>query len=382
MLCNISHNSTKADHMEDDSRNNEDGPRLSCMTCHVLMSNREEHTTHHKSDFHRFNLKRKMVDLPPVTQEVFEAKVDALKPGENKNNEDLSCSACRKQFNTSNTYRQHLESKKHKDNVTKEQASDQPKSKGKAPSNQPEAEKIPDNETEEEKEAREDREFEERVKNAPKLTLEDCLFCSEQRDYEANLKHMATYHGFFIPDMDYMVDLPGLIAYLGQKLSIGNVCLYCDRYFGSLQAVRHHMADVGHCKLSYDGDAMLEYDDFYDFENATDIPDIDANIAEEGEYSLKLANGKVLGHRSLQVYYKQVYKVPETREVVLANQNLSKQYKALGWHDQGSAQSRAEMRAGTRQTLGMNKRQVQMGLRSNWLWRFRNENITQRNSGR
>lgn len=49
--------------------------KFSCMTCHVVMDTADEHKAHHKSDFHRFNLKRKMINLQPVTQEQFNTKV-------------------------------------------------------------------------------------------------------------------------------------------------------------------------------------------------------------------------------------------------------------------------------------------------------------------
>lgn len=79
---------------------------------------------------------------------------------------------------------------------------------------------------------------------------------------------MAKAHGFFIPDIEYLKDLPGLIEYLGQKVSIGYVCLYCNgkgRTFNSMQAVQDHMREVSHCKILYDESDAGEYDDFYDF---------------------------------------------------------------------------------------------------------------------
>ncbi|KAF8471429.1 hypothetical protein DFH94DRAFT_847400 [Russula ochroleuca] len=34
-------------------------------------------------------------------------------------------------------------------------------------------------------------------------------------------------HSFFIPDTEYLVDPTGLIAYLGEKVAVGDVCIYC-----------------------------------------------------------------------------------------------------------------------------------------------------------
>jgi len=80
---------------------------------------------------------------------------------------------------------------------------------------------------------------------------------------------MSIGHSFFIPDADYLVDITGLIAYLGEKIAVGNVCIYCGgkgRQFRTLDAVRKHMIDKGHCKIAYDNEhERLEISDYYDF---------------------------------------------------------------------------------------------------------------------
>ena len=56
--------------------------------------------------------------------------------------------------------------------------------------------------------------------------------------------------------------------FLGEKVGVGNICLYCNEKgppFYSLQAVRSHMNSKGHCKLFTEGDAVLEFADFYSF---------------------------------------------------------------------------------------------------------------------
>jgi len=55
---------------------------------------------------------------------------------------------------------------------------------------------------------------------------------------------MTSEHSFFIPDIEYLIDIEGLIKYLGEKISIANVCLYCNergKAFYSLEAVQKHM---------------------------------------------------------------------------------------------------------------------------------------------
>jgi pre-60S factor REI1 len=58
------------------------------------------------------------------------------------------------------------------------------------------------------------------------------------------MKHMTEAHSFIIPDIEFLVDLRGLIEYLGEKVSVKNMCLYCNgkgRGFQSLDAVQKHM---------------------------------------------------------------------------------------------------------------------------------------------
>jgi len=59
-----------------------------------------------------------------------------------------------------------------------------------------------------------------------------------------NMHHMTIAHSFFIPDIEFLVDVEGLIQYLGEKISIGNVCLSCNgrgKGFHTLEAVQKHM---------------------------------------------------------------------------------------------------------------------------------------------
>jgi pre-60S factor REI1 len=86
---------------------------------------------------------------------------------------------------------------------------------------------------------------------------------------------MSTAHSFFVPDADYLIDITGLITYLGEKIAVGNVCIYCNgkgREFRTLDAVRKHMVDKSHCKIAYDTEnERLEVSNYYDF--STSYPD-------------------------------------------------------------------------------------------------------------
>jgi len=58
-----------------------------CITCRVMFADKdgnegraaELQKEHYKTDWHRYNLKRKVADLPPVTAENFQQRVLAQK---------------------------------------------------------------------------------------------------------------------------------------------------------------------------------------------------------------------------------------------------------------------------------------------------------------
>lgn len=59
------------------------------------------------------------------------------------------------------------------------------------------------------------------------LGIEECLFCSSiSSSLENNINHMSVKHGFFLPDADYLVDVEGMVTYLGmffQKFILSEV---------------------------------------------------------------------------------------------------------------------------------------------------------------
>eukprot|EP01132_Coremiostelium_polycephalum_P005429 gene5429-6773_t len=318
-----------------------DEDKFTCISCRIFFTTAEGQRTHYKSELHRFNLKRKVFDLPPVTESVFNAKVDAIKKEEDKTNqgpEILECRICDKTFSSEGPHKQHLQSKKHKDNVA---AGVPEKIRNRKPKEvkKPEEDEDKEPETIEEAEAR----LADKIKNAVQLPIEMCIFCNHKSEtLEANVSHMAKVHSFFIPDVEYLSDLPGFIRYLSDKVSIGNICLYCNgkgRTLKSREAVLKHMQDLSHCKLLYDTDEdMEEYVEFYDFsssypDDGTD-PDQELVVSRPNiivsEHEVTLPDGTTIGHRDYAIYYKQKYAPPNKRLEFI--QRVVGQYKQLGWH--------------------------------------------------
>ncbi len=88
----------------------------SCLSCRVSFIDSELQRNHYKSDWHRYNLKRKVAELPPITRELFTEKLAQQKSQAEDEKKDTSkfCNVCSKSFSNMNAYTNHMNSKKHK----------------------------------------------------------------------------------------------------------------------------------------------------------------------------------------------------------------------------------------------------------------------------
>nr|XP_020145605.1 zinc finger protein 622 isoform X2 [Microcebus murinus] len=422
-----------------------------CITCRVAFRDAEIQRAHYKTDWHRYNLRRKVANMAPVTAEGFQERVRAQRAVAEQESKGSAtyCTVCSKKFASFNAYENHLKSRRHVelekkavqavnrkvemmneknlekglgvDSVDKDamnaaiqqaikaQPSMSPKKTPPAsteestssvavaaggrvtherdPTEKPprlqwfeqQAKKLAKQQEEgseeeedldeddwedidsdeelecEDTEAMEEHEAEEeKAGESPPLgaiPIRDCLFCSHHSSsLVKNVAHMTKVHGFFIPDIEYLSDLKGLIKYLGEKVGVGKICLWCNekgKSFYSTEAVQAHMNDKSHCKLFTDGDAALEFADFYDFrssypdhkegEDATESEELpsEKNLEYNDEtMELILPSGARVGHRSLMRYYKQRFGL--SRAVTVAKNQKAvgrvlQQYRALGW---------------------------------------------------
>ena len=331
-----------------------------CLSCQVAFTTAQDQRKHMTSDWHRYNLKRKVADLPPVPFNVFASKLQQIQSIPTVEASEFECIVCKKSYNSQNSYFSHLESKKHKENALKNPILDSVD----AESSKEKSENVLKKTNWQEKllsatsEAELDALLKEKESESVILKSNDCLFCpTSSESLEDNVDHMTRVHSFFIPDIEYLVDLQGLLEYLGRKISVANVCIYCNgkgRAFYALDAVRDHMISKGHCKIQYEDDADLEIAEFYDFSDTWEDleEDIQSEILEE-EYEfvtqsstnqkemksaeisqdgsqLMLPNGLLAGHRSLRIYYKQNLKPVRERDSGMIHRLKSK-YKSLGY---------------------------------------------------
>ena len=368
-------------------------PMFTCITCRVSFADSDIQRRHYKTDWHRYNLKRKVAEMPPVTAEVFQQKVLAQKAEveaqQQSKTKSLHCQLCNKTFSSENAHSNHLSSKKHKDleankakkqgsMITESQLSNNFKRKDSKETDQQNtesenAESLSHNGDDDDDD---DDDIEEDT-----LEVTDCLFCPHHSvSLEENLKHMTRSHSFFIPDLEYVVDLKGLVTYLCEKVGMGNMCLYCNdkgKSFFSLEAVQSHMVDKGHTKMNYEGDAVLEYADFYDFSSS--YPDYNPDEENEGDeiqgrdgtlavneqtLELCLPSGAKIGHRNMRHIYKQNLP-PERSHHSKVIQSIMADYKALGWHGTIASAARQKVKDVRLRNVQQAKRNVDISVKAN-----------------
>lgn len=197
---------------------------FTCLTCNVIFTNSQEHRTHYNSEWHRYNLHRKISKLPPVTCETFQNKSTVYRKdniNETKEKQNKKCEICRKKFSSEKQYNNHIVSKNHKKKMEER-------------SNVAVCSKSTTN-TEDKMEVETDSDIESLDSNEWLDDLEnpiernDCLFCDHHsRNVIRNLKHMMVEHSFFVPDLEYCIDLKGFLLYLGEKIYNEYKCIWCN----------------------------------------------------------------------------------------------------------------------------------------------------------
>ena len=83
----------------------------------------------------------------------------------------------------------------------------------------------------------------------------DCIFCNEKMD----LHHLSSKH-CFPPFREECVDVQGLIDCVTDIVQKGN-CVFCGQHFSSPESAKQHMIDMGHGKLNLE--QFETYEPFY-----------------------------------------------------------------------------------------------------------------------
>ncbi|KFA50954.1 hypothetical protein S40293_02501 [Stachybotrys chartarum IBT 40293] len=306
-----------------------------CNTCQVAYRNIDLQKGHMKSDWHRYNLKRRVASLPPISADTFTEKVLQARAASDaqagKALFERSCASCSKTYYSENAYQNHLSSQKHRNNETAgghpledettsvisstfslgeplAQSHTTLESNLKEHSSIPEDGTAPKNEPTDGALTRSTTES-----NTPSLetivsvdaatpipatdtesvwSVKTCIFCNyDSPSASLSAHHMERFHGMFIPEKPFLVDLDGLISHLQRRVRERHQCVYCSKFKSTAFAVQTHMRDKGHCKIPFSTEKeQLDIGDFYDFRGTySDGGESDTDSSEDDHGGAKLA---------------------------------------------------------------------------------------------
>jgi pre-60S factor REI1 len=201
-----------------------------CNSCNYEVSNESERTTHYRSQWHRYNVKRKVQGMPPVAQDVFNKKLAALTtiskpdgsvssgdsadenaalrkyakskaaPKSATENASYKCKLCGNDFKTKAALENHTNSKKHRKALA---LADLSARKLNDPSYLADPirviQKTLDSNPAQE-EVKEDFFDPDNYESKDALPVGSCLFCPKKfEQIEESLVHMSSEHGFIVP---------------------------------------------------------------------------------------------------------------------------------------------------------------------------------------
>lgn len=386
-----------------------------CINCAVAFKDPDMQRDHYKTDWHRYNLKRKVAELAPVTLAQFNVRLEKQKQAVSEENSKAVagkvgyCVACSKNFSTEKAYVNHVKSRKHleaqeafdkRSDINREELTNNRKNRRLEREAEAEAAAEKQRQLEEEEDMMEADDDDEEIEEVDSdewdedddseegdpIPATDCLFCSHHSaSLDKNVVHMTSSHSFFLPDADYIVDLEGLLGYLGAKVGQGHMCLWCNdkgKAFRDTPAVQKHMADKGHFKILHDPTTLAEFADFYDYTssypegavpNDDDAEDgdveVDVDRIDDAGYELVLPSGARIGHRSLMRYYRQG--APAERSLAVRNGHVGRAglsngvlgvYRSYGWVGSGLTPSQVKAKAADLKFMRRVQQKAWMGL--------------------
>lgn len=219
------------------------GKQATCICCRIKCDSVELQRGHFKTEWHLYNLKRRICNLEPIDLDSFNEIQGSLPENQDDETTSIYSLPSLRDIKYNPTGLQ--------DDDTITLGDDW-------------SEINEDEFVDEDYEVGEIDELLERV-----VKPDTCLFCDKKSsNCKNNVSHMNQLHGFFIPEEKYVIDIESLLMYLGFKVGAGATCLWCNKQFASLHGVRLHMLYKSHCKILYDQEkAIEEFKDFYDYTN-------------------------------------------------------------------------------------------------------------------
>lgn len=313
-------------------------PLYTCNTCGLSFPTTDLQRLHMKTEWHRYNLKRRVAQLPPISAEVFSEKIleqqaqqkleeESARSSKNgkpksqnrqKTKKDLRLEEKERRRQAAAQVSEHILRQKsknssarspsvdsisavsstfslgdpvHHENTDDESLQDFSDAETKSIATETETEDI-DEDSDEELDDVERHIKQKLARNKPIPPTHCFMTDKEFPSVEENAAHLFKEYGMFIPEREYLKDLEGLMTYLGEKIGLGNMCLYCNFEARTLEAVRAHMLAKGHLKIPYETmDQKLEISDFYDFRSSYKKPSSSSSTAEDADTTMKEGDG-------------------------------------------------------------------------------------------
>uniref|UniRef100_A0A7S1BI44 ZN622/Rei1/Reh1 zinc finger C2H2-type domain-containing protein n=1 Tax=Corethron hystrix TaxID=216773 RepID=A0A7S1BI44_9STRA len=256
-----------------DATNNIDAALTSTTAPGETFFNRAALAEHYRSDYHKYNLRRRSAGLPCLQRQDFEARLAAALAlrAEKEDKRDGTAHLKNRSFAPSASA-----SRRNKKSGKFDRAAAKHERKRMEREQQPTTQNLPD---------KDDASVEQgtlgtamaalSTSDAPSPVPDNdiaidprrCLFTlKKSATVAANLQRMQSKFGFFLPDAEHCVDVAGLIGYCHEKIRLGHICLYSQRVFRSAGACVKHMIAKGRTKIRYEeGIDLHEFEPFYDF---------------------------------------------------------------------------------------------------------------------
>lgn len=367
-----------------------------CVTCGLQFEDSHGQKVHMKSEWHRYNLKRRVAQLPHIDEETFNNKIVAASNTESES-KNISALKTPSKRDLRRQKRTELQERKNELLAAKDSLQARKDQMDISLSNQRSADtnqvitSTGDDRSPLQIEAEESM-IATKLANKVDIATTTCLFCpfKYQMNFdteEENVRHMFKFHGLYIPERKYLIDLKGLLKYLGEKIGLGNCCLSCSFQGRNIEAVREHMHRKRHTMIPYENEhEKLEISDFYDFsstysnvsatqdvdewedisdedEKSIGSQDEDLELGVNGHYlhsetSLQLESGAIIGHRLLAKYYRQNLKperiltegqgtvtAAESRHFIMAKDFRSLSQSKRVWRQEKKTEDRNDRRA-------------------------------------
>ncbi|OJD40646.1 zinc finger protein yan [Diplodia corticola] len=243
---------------------------FACNTCSTAFDDGQiQQRAHVRDPWHQYNIQRRIASLPPITQQQFESNVQPTTAPVFPKNKHANG-----KISTGPTNQKHRPRDKQPPFPSPSSDSGteviDPDRDAPRPCHSPSISSDFDDEDEDE----------ESESESPPVDLSPttCLFCpSPSPTPAANLAHMSTAHGLFVPSPAQLIDLDTFLLYLAALVHRHHECLYCAAAFASAAAAQTHMRDKGHCMINLDEDVEGGLLDFWEFDDEDDGDEDDEN---------------------------------------------------------------------------------------------------------